>query len=55
MAKKKVQASCVDCGTIDGLYVTLNFADGVKKLPSYTYVIGKGVVCNECKGKKVAV
>lgn len=51
MAKKKVQASCVDCKTIEGLYVTIKFADGEKKLPSYTVVIGKGIVCYPCYEK----
>jgi hypothetical protein len=49
MKTKKKQASCVQCGTEDGLYVTIEFADGVKKFPSYTLVIGKGIFCNKCK------
>jgi hypothetical protein len=50
MAKKSKQASCVRCGTIDGLYIF--FANG-EKLPSYRLMIGEGVVCNECADQKV--
>jgi hypothetical protein len=49
MKTKKKQASCVQCGTEEGLYVTIELADGVKKFPSYTLVIGRGIFCNKCK------
>jgi hypothetical protein len=48
MSKKK-QAVCVECGTNDGLYVTL--ANG-ERLPSYRIVIGVGIKCNECAESK---
>ena len=46
---KKEQAVCVECGTNDGLYITL--ANG-ERLPSYRIVIGVGVKCNECAESK---
>ena len=49
MARKKVQATCVECNTHDGLYIL--FGNG-EKLPSYHIVIGKGIVCNECSDKQ---
>jgi hypothetical protein len=48
MSKKK-QAVCVECGTNEGLYVTL--ANG-ERLPSYRIVIGVGIKCNECAESK---
>jgi len=48
MSKKK-QAVCIECGTNDGLYITL--ANG-ERLPSYRIVIGVGVKCNECAESK---
>lgn len=48
MSKKK-QAVCVECGTNDGLYVTL--ANG-ERLPSYHLLIGIGIKCNECYDNK---
>lgn len=50
---KKVKPACIECGTNDGLYITLGNGE---RLPSYTLVIGRGIVCNDCKDKsKVAI
>jgi hypothetical protein len=49
MAKKKMQATCIECNTHDGLYITLGNGE---RLPSYHVVIGKGIVCNECSDKQ---
>ena len=51
MAKRKVVATCKGCGSSEALYVTLRNGD---RLPSYTYAIGKGIICNGCKAKEVA-
>ena len=49
MAKKKIKATCLDCGTHDGLFIT--FADG-NRLPSYVIKIGEGILCNDCDSKR---
>jgi hypothetical protein len=47
---KKVKATCIKCGTHDGLFIML----GATRLPSYTFKIGEGIICNKCKEKAVA-
>jgi len=49
MSKKKVKATCLKCGTHDGLFIT--FANG-ERLPSYVIEIGKGIKCMECYEKE---
>lgn len=49
MAKKKIKATCLDCGTHDGLFITLKNGE---RLPSYVLKIGEGIVCNECNSKR---
>ena len=51
MAKKKVLAQCVECATVDGMYIDVG--EG-RKLPSYSIVFGKGLFCPPC-AKKVGV
>jgi hypothetical protein len=46
---KKSKPVCMECGSNDALYVTLRNGD---RLPSYTYAIGKGIICNGCKAAK---
>ena len=48
MAKKN-QPVCMECGSNETLYVMLKNGD---RLPSYTYAIGKGIICNGCKADK---
>ena len=48
---KRAKASCVKCGTYEGLFITLRNGE---RLPSYTIKIGEGIVCNECKERAVA-
>jgi hypothetical protein len=50
---KRVKATCVECATHEGLFITLGNGE---RLPSYHLVIGKGIVCNSCSDKsKVSV
>ena len=48
---KRVKATCVECATHDGLFITLRNGE---RLPSYHLVIGKGIVCNSCSDKAKA-
>lgn len=52
MAKRKVKATCLDCGTHDGLFITLKNGE---RLPSYVMKIGEGIVCNDCNSKRKEV
>lgn len=45
---KRVKATCVECATHEGLFITLGNGE---RLPSYHLVIGKGIVCNSCSDK----
>jgi hypothetical protein len=49
--RERAKASCVKCGTYEGLFITLGNGE---RLPSYTIKIGEGIVCNACKDKAVA-
>ena len=46
---KRVKATCLECATHEGLFITLSNGE---RLPSYHYVIGKGIVCNKCSENK---
>lgn len=46
---KKIKPICMECGSNDALYVTL---DNGNRLPSYTIKIGIGIICNGCKAAK---
>ena len=46
---KRVKATCLECATHEGLFITLSNGE---RLPSYHYVIGKGIVCNKCSDNK---
>ena len=48
---KKTKPVCMECLSTDALNVTLKNGE---RLPSYTYAIGKGIICNGCKAKAVA-
>ena len=49
--RERAKASCVKCGTYEGLFITLRNGE---RLPSYTIKIGEGIICNGCKDKAVA-
>jgi hypothetical protein len=46
---KRAKATCLECATHEGLFITLSNGE---RLPSYHYVIGKGIVCNKCSDNK---
>jgi hypothetical protein len=46
---KKTKPVCMECNSNEALYVTLKNGE---RLPSYTYAIGKGIICNGCKAAK---